>query len=726
MTAVVCLMRPVGSVRALVQGLAISGPHGQAAVMNTRSALLLSFVSLACASSTFARAATAEDVKKCKGYDIPACQAVIDDAGQSAIDRSLAYVRRGNQSAGKGHNDAAFADFDKAVGLAPASADALRGRAKSYQAKGEIDRAIADFSKAVDLEPNESESRLGRALAYKEKREWGSAIRDMERVVESDKDAADPYFVLAGIYADKGDSGLALKNYAQSLMLDPMEVEYRTGRAAYCAAHGELDGAIFDLSYAISVDRSAASAFAQRAGLFARRGDIVRALADFDAAIQIEPKSAGLYLSRAATLAEAGRADAAMTDYDEAVRLAPTTADPLLARGAARAGMSNLDAALADYDSAIRIAPNAAPAYRLRAFVHAARGNYDKAIADHTTSIGLQPNAPYGYVLRAWTHLKAGKVELGLADAEKAVAMKPELASAFAVRGQALEALGRKEQAIASFQKALKIAPGLADARDALTRLAAPPPPLPPAPSADRATGGPLDDKTWVAQLVREEPTATTMRRKRPAIFVRNIPAYAYPVVQVSREKSIKVAARVRYREQVGCGVDPESANETWYKVRTQAGQEGYVSARDLGEAELRSASVTSSGKAGDVFVAADIESQKASYEFAAASSSRQKKYERAIGYYSRLIEMDPDNSRFYNGRAWAYFEAGQSRTGLPDAQRAVELAADDAAALDTRAHIFEALGRRSDAIADYRKALSIDPKSTTSKEGLKRLGAGT
>ena len=48
----------------------------------------------------------------------------------------------------------------------------------------------------------------------------------------------------------------------------------------------------------------------------------------------------------------------------------------------------------------------------------------------------------------------------------------------------------------------------------------------------------------------------------------------------------------------------------------------------------------------------------------------------------------------------------------------------NDSSALDTRGHIFEALGRREEAIADFRRALAIDPGMQESKDALKRLGA--
>jgi tetratricopeptide (TPR) repeat protein len=61
---------------------------------------------------------------------------------------------------------------------------------------------------------------------------------------------------------------------------------------------------------------------------------------------------------------------------------------------------------------------------------------------------------------------------------------------------------------------------------------------------------------------------------------------------------------------------------------------------------------------------------------------------------------------------------------GLADAERALELDPNYLPALETRAQIFEALGRREEAIADFRRALALDPKLKESAEGLERLGA--
>jgi Tfp pilus assembly protein PilF len=59
----------------------------------------------------------------------------------------------------------------------------------------------------------------------------------------------------------------------------------------------------------------------------------------------------------------------------------------------------------------------------------------------------------------------------------------------------------------------------------------------------------------------------------------------------------------------------------------------------------------------------------------------------------------------------------------LLDIQRALQLKPDAAQAFDTRAHVYEALGKRDDAIADFRRALEIQPRLQGSRAGLQRLG---
>jgi tetratricopeptide (TPR) repeat protein len=72
---------------------------------------------------------------------------------------------------------------------------------------------------------------------------------------------------------------------------------------------------------------------------------------------------------------------------------------------------------------------------------------------------------------------------------------------------------------------------------------------------------------------------------------------------------------------------------------------------------------------------------------------------------YTSALEISPQYAAAYNSRAWTYLKAGKPAKGLPDAERALQLRPDHAGSLDTRGHIFEALGRREEARANDRQA---------------------
>jgi tetratricopeptide (TPR) repeat protein len=97
------------------------------------------------------------------------------------------------------------------------------------------------------------------------------------------------------------------------------------------------------------------------------------------------------------------------------------------------------------------------------------------------------------------------------------------------------------------------------------------------------------------------------------------------------------------------------------------------------------------------------------------------------ISRQSEVIARDSNNPKSlagpYNGRAWAYHLMGEDAQGLPDVMKSLEIEPKRAEALETRAEIYEKLGRRDEAIADYRASLVLDPTVRESKEGLARLG---
>ena len=105
-----------------------------------------------------------------------------------------------------------------------------------------------------------------------------------------------------------------------------------------------------------------------------------------------------------------------------------------------------------------------------------------------------------------------------------------------------------------------------------------------------------------------------------------------------------------------------------------------------------------------------------------------QKKYSLAIADYKEAIRHNSALYQPYNNLANLYYKTGQADKGAYYIHHAMRLVAgrtkfERAAVLDTRGHIFEALGRKAEAIQDYRAAYRLDPADPDYLKNLQRMG---
>jgi tetratricopeptide (TPR) repeat protein len=97
--------------------------------------------------------------------------------------------------------------------------------------------------------------------------------------------------------------------------------------------------------------------------------------------------------------------------------------------------------------------------------------------------------------------------------------------------------------------------------------------------------------------------------------------------------------------------------------------------------------------------------------------------YKQSIADYTKTLAITPNDPDSYGNRAGAYLMAGDTADALADAKKAVALAPTANNVL-IRAEVYQKLGQRDLAIADFRAALKIDPKSNVAEQRLKELGA--
>jgi uncharacterized membrane protein YhaH (DUF805 family) len=113
----------------------------------------------------------------------------------------------------------AIADYNKAIEIAPDSADAFYNRGDAYDEMGEYGKAIADYNKAIELDPNHALAYHNRGCAYGEIGAYDKAIADYNKAIELNPNDSLAYYNRGLAYSEKGDVPKAVSDLEKCIGL---------------------------------------------------------------------------------------------------------------------------------------------------------------------------------------------------------------------------------------------------------------------------------------------------------------------------------------------------------------------------------------------------------------------------------------------------------------------------------------------------------------------------
>ncbi|MGI4876146.1 MAG: retroviral-like aspartic protease family protein [Janthinobacterium lividum] len=238
-----------------------------------------------------------------------------------------AYSRRGAVQASNGKLDAALADFDKAVALAPNEASYLRLRANARLANRQPLLAATDLDKAIALDPVDPEARLMRAGLRLGAHDPAGASEDLHVADKALPPSSERRLQLGSMFTAADDYQAALPNFDAWLKAHPEDAARPNAFNGRCWARALLNR------------------------------DLDRALDDCNAAVRLRPGNYAYLDSRGLVRLRRKEFAQALKDYDAAIGLAPSSAWSLYARSVVRKQVGDLAGATADRAAAIAIQP---------------------------------------------------------------------------------------------------------------------------------------------------------------------------------------------------------------------------------------------------------------------------------------------------------------------------------------------------------------------------------
>lgn len=121
---------------------------------------------------------------------------------------AAAYIYRGIAYYNGGKYDAALADYDEAIKLAP-GLESYYDRALCYEQMGQTNKAIADYTKSMEYDPEFMQNWYNRGLLYLKQGKYKAAIEDFDHVLN---DAPQ----MANAAVGKGIAHIYLKKYKEA------------------------------------------------------------------------------------------------------------------------------------------------------------------------------------------------------------------------------------------------------------------------------------------------------------------------------------------------------------------------------------------------------------------------------------------------------------------------------------------------------------------------------
>ncbi len=388
-------------------------------------------------------------------------QAAIKDfntAGKLDGTNPRPWLGLGNLYAAKADYLQAFANYDRALNIAPDDPVIYDNRGTALESMGRHEEAIVDFSRAIVLDPQDTSAYSNRATVYRATKRMGLAIADLTEVIradpsdglayydlgtahelsgEFDKARADyreavrrlpsyaPASAALGRLDSKDDPQLALAEFGAAIRLDPKSPALRA-RALLYLSLAQPERALPDLDRVIANDASDAIAWANRGVTKAKLGDFAGAIADCTRAMELSPTVANR-VNRGDAYATLHRDDEALADFDMALQSEPRNVPALLGRANADYSSKRLTAALDDYTRLIDADPHGAMAYFRRGNIHLDLKEFDLAFADYTQSLKLDPNQPVALVNRSIAAARLGRRGEAANDQRQALALDPAI-----------------------------------------------------------------------------------------------------------------------------------------------------------------------------------------------------------------------------------------------------------------------------------------------------------
>lgn len=376
---------------------------------------------------------------------------------QVAITEAFTYLNAGAPQEAAIHLER-FAD------LAATSEAACYVFGLIYFNADDLRRALSWFDRALALAPASAEALSARAIVLQRLGQPLDALESLEDILRLRPDDADAHFSTGVILQSLGRMREALAAYENALLWRPNHCEASTNRGALLERFGRFEEALACFEAIAKSHPDDSRNLFNKGSVLQKLGRHEEALAAYEEAARRGPPDAETELNRGNVLQKLGRLEEALACYDRSSDYRHGYPQALYNKGIALQGLGRRHEALAAYDAALLLDPSYCEASCNRGNVLHELGRLGEALAAYNGALKIRPGFSPALTNRANIFLQSGRPEQALASCDEALRHNPRHPQALGIRGAALHRLGQLDEALVALDQTLEVDPGAPEA----------------------------------------------------------------------------------------------------------------------------------------------------------------------------------------------------------------------------------------------------------------------
>lgn len=516
---------------------------------------------------------------------------------------------------------------------------------------------------------------------------------------------------LAGqVYLATGDFDRASDYFASVVAADPDNVSARTRLGVTRLASGDVDQAMADLESASQLDDTLVQPDVALVLAHLRRGDLDKAVAAHEELARKQPDIAMTHHLKGGILLAQQDLAAAREAFLKVLEIQPNFLAAAVNLARIDLAEKGVEVARGHFDKIIAHNPGSADAYVLLAGLLEQTGAGAAEVRSVLEEGVKASSGAHGAKLAlARHHLLQKRTSAAISLAQEVVAAAPNNPAAVETLARAQFASGEHQQAVSSFTRFARLQP---QAPEPLILLA----------EAQRVAGDRSGAEQSLRRALAMRPGVTQAEQRLLAFLMEaNRPGEALSFAREVQKQRPEAAVGHVYEGDI------HVASGNWGEA-VAAFQRGLDRSRTadlvirLHAAQLRAGKPADAERTSSAWLSAEpSDLQVRSY--LAQTALGERRYEDAESIYREMVAIGPDSPLVLNNLAWV---AGQLKRSdaIELAERALALAPDNAAILDTLGMLQVDAGMHEKGVENLRKAVAQAPQLPALRLNLARAHA--